>query len=392
MPVEHLYVHVPYCATKCRYCAFYSLTDGDASMAGYVDAVLAELRHYRQQLDLRPRTIFFGGGTPSLLPVPLWQKLLAALPVTDAEEFTIECNPATVTREKLETWRAGGVNRLSLGVQSFDAGLLEVLGRIHSASQAIETFQLMRAAGFDNINVDLMFALPGQTPAQWRDTLAQAIALQPEHISAYNLTLEEDTEFFRQAITIPVPEEQVAYYETTVATLAAAGYEQYEISNYAKPGRECAHNLAYWRIADYLGLGPSACSTIGPRRWENVSDTSRYIAALQGCSGGSASRRSFPESEQPAPHRGAATPALDVLPCPAIIASEEHLTPAQKDGERAAFGLRTRRGIPAHLVRGRWDAEIAELEADELVEWTGDSLRLTQRGLHYADEVAARFV
>jgi oxygen-independent coproporphyrinogen-3 oxidase len=296
MPVEHLYIHVPYCATKCRYCAFYSLTDGDASMASYVDAVLAELRHYRQQLDLRPRTIFFGGGTPSLLPVPLWQKLLASLPVTDVEEFTIECNPATVTREKLDTWRAGGVNRLSLGVQSFDAGLLEVLGRIHSAPQAIETFQLMRAAGFDNINVDLMFALPGQTPAQWRDTLGQAIALRPEHISAYNLTLEEDTEFIRQAITIPVPEEQVAYYETTVATLAAAGYEQYEISNYAKPGRECAHNLAYWRIADYLGLGPSACSTIGPRRWENVSDTSRYITALQRCSGGSASRRSFPYS------------------------------------------------------------------------------------------------
>ena len=359
MPVEHLYVHVPYCATKCRYCAFYSLTDGDASMACYVDAVLAELRQYRH-LDLRPQTIFFGGGTPSLLPVPLWEKLLAALPVAAATECTIECNPATVTREKLAVWRARGVNRLSLGVQSFDEGLLQVLGRIHSPQQVRETLALMRAAGFDNLNLDLMFALPGQTPAQWRDTLAEAIALQPEHISAYNLTLEEDTEFFRQAVTIPVPEEQVAYYETAVATLAAAGYEQYEISNYARPGRECAHNLAYWRIADYLGLGPSACSTIGQRRWENVSDTGQYIAALQ----------------------------AGQVP----VESAELLTPAQKDGERAAFGLRTRAGVEAQLVRGRWDAEIAELEAGDLVEWRGDRLRLTGRGLHYADEVAARFI
>jgi len=347
---EHLYIHVPFCAAKCPYCAFYSRPGTEAQMAAFVPAVLREL----QQHAVRPRTIFCGGGTPSLLPVTLWAELIAGLPRDEVAEWTIECNPATVDAQKAQLWRAGGVNRLSIGVQSFDDGLLRTLGRIHNAAEAERTFELARATGFDNINLDLMFALPGQTEAQWRATLDRAIGLRPEHISAYNLTLEEDTEFIRRYASRPA-EEDVAFYELTIETLAAAGYRQYEISNFALPGRECQHNLAYWQGRDYVGLGPSAVSTVAGRRWQNVADTDRYLAGAD------------------------------------IVASTEQLTPAIQQSERIAFGLRMRDGVPADLFRG-WETTAARLLADGLLERADDRVRLTRRGLLLADEVAAEFV
>jgi oxygen-independent coproporphyrinogen-3 oxidase len=355
--IEHLYFHVPFCGTKCPYCAFYSHPGGGDKMAGYVEAVLNEFEcRTRTSPAPQPQTIFFGGGTPSILPVNLWERLLTRLP--RAQEFTIECNPATVDAVKAALWLAHGVNRLSIGVQSFDNTLLQTLGRLHDAAQAQATYELVRAAGFDNVNLDLMFALPGQTRATWETTLHRAIALAPDHISAYCLTLEEDTEFLRRYRQSPAgTEEESALYELTVETLAAAGYQQYEISNYARPGRECAHNLAYWQGQDYLGCGPSAVSTIGPRRWQNVADTAAYLANPTGS-----------------------------------IVNEETLSADTKRSEQIAFGLRMRQGIPAQLLRNRWDTELARLTADGLLQQSNGRIRLTDRGRLFADEVAAEFV
>lgn len=305
-------------------------------MAGYVEAVLTELA---SAPPLQPKTVFIGGGTPSLLPVPLWERMLKALP-RPATEWTIECNPATVDASKARLWLSAGVNRLSLGVQSFDDNVLGMLGRVHTAQQAVDTYRLLRDTGFGNLNLDLMFGLPGQTLAQWHETLTKAIALQPEHISTYCLTVEEDTEFYRRGHLQPDDEQNVAQYELTIETLAAAGYRHYEISNFAKPGRECAHNLAYWQGKDYLGLGPSAVSTVGLRRWTNGGE-------------------------------------------------EEQLSEQIKRSERIAFGLRMLDGIPAGLVKGY---DVSRLLAAGLVQWRDDQLQLTRRGLRFADEVAAEFV
>lgn len=359
--VEHLYIHVPFCETKCRYCAFHSHPGGDAQMNAYVDALLRELDSVAPQLALA--TIFFGGGTPSILPVPLWEKILDALaqhfPVLP-REWTIECNPATVDADKARLWRDTGVNRISIGVQSFDDTLLQRLGRIHTVAEVETTVATIRAAGFDNINLDLMFGLPGQSMEQWRDSLRRALAFDPEHLAVYCLTIEEDTEFWQQfqhGTLRPDSDRELAMYEYLIETLTAAGYHHYEISNFVKPGRECLHNIAYWEGKDYLGLGPSACSTIGLRRWENIADTPAYVSAIQ-------------QARSP-------------------FDSEEQLSVATKQGERIAFGLRMLDGIPSELVKHH---DLTQLLADNLVRWQADRLQLTHRGLLFADEIATEFV
>jgi len=417
--VEHLYIHVPFCATKCRYCAFYSTPDHPETMAAYVDAVAAELQPWTRRLA--PKTIFIGGGTPSLLPPPLLQKLFEGLrrfwavpwiderpvelsvgsdrradrvlktrrarrsrPTGDEPqeiskiiEWTVECNPATVSPEKMAVFKAAGVNRISLGVQSLEDSLLLTLGRIHTAETALATYRALRAAGFDNLNLDLMFGLPGQTLEQWRTTLARAIDLQPEHFSTYCLSFEEDTEFFKlfQAGHLQHhAERELAMYELALETLAAAGYRQYEISNFAKPGRECRHNIAGWEGRDYLGLGPSACSTVAGRRWQNIANIDQYVAGW---------RASLPAS------RAGSVP---LEPSPPVIEFEEHVSETMQAAERAAFGLRMNTGVPAEVVRGRWDQQVSELLAAELVEWHAGRLQPTKRGILFADEVAAAFV
>ena len=378
-PVEHLYVHVPFCAAKCHYCAFYSEAGSADQMAGYVDAVLREFDSAvaalaKRGYNVAPRTIFFGGGTPSLLPATLMKRLLeavgrarcphraaigadgglrAARP-TDDVEFTIECNPSTVSTEKAKLFRQFGVNRISMGLQSLDDTTLDVLGRVHSVEAGIASYRKLREAGFDNINLDLMFGLPGQTMETWRDTLRQVIALQPEHVSTYCLILEEDTHFWsllQQGHIKPDDELELAMYEAGMMMLADAGYRQYEVSNFAKPGRECRHNIAYWEGKDYIGLGPSACSTVGNRRWQNS-------AELEGWR----------------------------------VGNEEVLTPELREAERAAFGMRMNAGVPAELVRGRWDKEVTELLSADLVQWRDGRLQPTRRGILFADEIAAEFV
>jgi oxygen-independent coproporphyrinogen-3 oxidase len=391
--VEHLYVHVPFCAAKCNYCGFYSEAGSAAKMGDYVDAVLAELGGFAGQLA--PRTIFFGGGTPSLLPAALMRRILEGLrqsvSLKGVTEWTVECNPATVSSEKAKLFREFGVNRISMGVQALDDESLKTLGRVHSVKSAIASYGKLREAGFDNINLDLMFGLPGQTLAHWRRTLGEAIALQPEHFSTYCLILEEDTHFWsllQNGSIKPDDELELAMYETAMEMLAAAGYRQYEISNFAKPNRPCAHNIAYWEGKDYLGLGPSACSTVGGRRWQNIPDIDSYIEGIRSRRPSRGERRDAAPADVGEPK---AEPSGGERVQPVVI-FEEVLTPELRAAERAAFGMRMNAGVPAELVTGRWDKEIAELLSAELVQWRDNRLQPTKRGILFADEVAAQFV
>ncbi len=311
-------------------------------------------------------TIFFGGGTPTALTTAQLALLLdgfqSELDLTELKEWTFEANPGSVSERKARLLREHGVNRISLGVQSFDDGLLELLGRDHSAAQAEASFDLLRRAGFETLNVDLMFGLPGQTLAQWQETLRRAIALQPDHVSAYCLTYEEDTDFFlRQArgeFRVDA-EADAAFFETTIELLAEAGLEQYEISNFARPGFESVHNRAYWRGEDYLGIGPSAVSTRGLRRWQNVCDYRAY--------------------------------ADRVLAGESPSTGGEILTPEMKRAEAIALGLRTRLGVPNEWI-ANWPDEIAEFIDLGLMERDERRAVLTRSGRLLADSVAEAFM
>ena len=281
--IAHLYVHIPFCPKVCPYCSFYKESSDRHKTARFLDAVLVEADGHAT--GLRPRTIFFGGGTPTALTTSQLRYLISGLreriDISDLEEFTVEMNPATVSLEKAAMLREMGVNRVSMGVQSWDDGLLATLGRVHSSQQARRSYALLREAGFDNINLDLIFGIPGQNREQWRATLEETLALESDHVSAYCLTYEEDTEYFaRMTRSEYVPDKSLEadLFEMTMEMLEGSGFSQYEISNYARPNRECRHNLAYWLGEDFLGLGPSAFSTVGNKRWKNVSDTAKYVS------------------------------------------------------------------------------------------------------------------
>ena len=366
--IAHLYVHIPFCPKICPYCSFYKETSDRNKTARFLDAILLELDQQQRVLPpLRPRTIFFGGGTPSALSTPQLDYLLTGLrdrlDLSALEEWTLEMNPATVSLEKARALRQLGVNRVSMGVQSWEPQLLAVLGRVHSAEQARRSYDILREAGFTNVNLDLIFGVPTQTPAMWERSLAHTVALRPEHISAYNLTYEEDTDFFRRFTSGELTQNADAdadLFERTADLLAASGYEPYEISNFARPGCECAHNLAYWEGRDYLGLGPSAFSTVGERRWANVRDTAAYNDRI---------------------HLG-------------VTAADfgEHVPPAMRRAESIAFGLRTNRGVAREALRA-WPAEVAEFEALGLLEMAaGSRILLTRKGRLLADTVAGAFI
>lgn len=379
--MRHLYVHVPICASLCHYCAFYSEPSKGDTIHRYLEALEIELAHWMPRLQ--PKTIFFGGGTPTLLNVRQLERVLGHIShfTPHVSEFTFECNPATLSLDKARVLRSLGVNRISMGVQSFDERILEKLGRIHTPEQALKSYETLREAGFDNVNIDLMFALPGQDMADWEKTLRKAIALQPEHISTYCLTLEEDTIFwrlFQEGAIKPSEDQEIEMYQRTWDILEAAGYEQYEISNFARRSvatnvsswtpHRCAHNIAYWRAADWIGLGPSAASHCDGRRWKNISNTDEYIARLR-------------RGDSPADF-------------------EETLDEATRAGEYVAFGLRMMEGVSMPAFRERfgrelselWPGELDSLHAEGLIERTPDRIRLTPRGKLLADEVSAHFV
>ncbi len=271
-----LYVHIPFCKQKCRYCDFASWAGMADRMDSYADLLLEEAEQQKGLMKGGAETVYIGGGTPSLLPSPLLRRLISGLRsvlgISPDAEFTMEANPGTVTETWLRAARSCGVNRLSLGVQAFQDHLLAVLGRIHRFREAEETVRAARKAGFANLSLDLMFGLPGQTEAEWRETLEAALALNPEHISAYGLIPEEGTpleaELSSGRLTLPDPASERNMYADAKALLGKHGYSPYEVSNFAKSGYECRHNLGYWKQVPYLGLGVSAASMTGLKKEE----------------------------------------------------------------------------------------------------------------------------
>lgn len=362
--IEHLYIHIPFCPNICPYCAFYKESAGRERVETFLDALLKETGDWSSRL--RPRTIFFGGGTPSALSIPQFEKLLGGLrdllDLSVLEEWTIEMNPATVAPDKAALLRKAGINRVSMGVQSWDDAVLKSLGRTHDADKAEESFRILRGAGFDNVSIDLIFGVPGQSLDSWRATLERSLRLAPEHLSAYGLTYEEDTEFFRKLGRGEMaPDEglEADQFELTSELLGNAGYLQYEVSNYALPGRESLHNSAYWSGNDYLGLGPSAFSTVEKKRWRNIRETGLYSTSTLG-----------------------GKTAVDF---------KENVDAALKARERAAFGMRTLRGLPFTEAEA-WENELEDLRIKGLVTHGTDRWLLTPRGRLLADTVAEIFV
>lgn len=364
--VRHLYVHIPFCARICPYCAFYKERADPAQTDRFCTAIIEELRTLASRFDLQPETIFFGGGTPTALSSAHLEILLrgfqSELDLTPLKEWTIEANPGSVSPHKAALLSDCGVTRVSLGVQSWDDSLLTLLGREHNAAQAEESFHILRAAGIGSLNVDLMFGLPGQTLAQWQATLAKTVALQPDSVSAYCLTYEEDTEFFLRRARgeyRPDIETDARFFETTMRMMEAGGFRQYEISNYARAGHESAHNRGYWAGEDYLGIGPSAFSTVSEERWQNVADYRIYSDRI--------------------------------LADKSAVISTEPLSPAMKRAEQIALSLRTRWGVPVEWLEP-WPAERAEFIELEMLRADGDRFVLTEKGKLLADTVAAAFV
>ncbi len=364
--VRHLYVHIPFCARICPYCAFYKELLDRSETNRFCEAILGELQSQVKERSLIPTTIYFGGGTPTALTSAQLDHLLTgfirSLDLSQLVEWTMEANPGSVSARKAESLGQLGVTRISLGVQSWDNDLLKLLGREHDATQAEQSFQILRAAGFENINIDLMFGLPGQSINQWRKSLERTIALGPEHISTYCLTYEEDTEFFLRHARGEFRQNDDAdaeFLDVAMSMLEAAGYEHYEISNYAKPEFRSLHNGGYWSGADYLGIGPSAFSTIGLTRFQNIPNFRKYSEAV--LSEGSA------------------------------IGSVEHLTGEMKRAERIALALRTDTGVPERLLES-FEAETGEFVRLGLLQKADDRFVLTRAGKALADSVAAELV
>ncbi len=328
-------------------------------MTAFVDALLKEM----EGRPLKPKTIFFGGGTPTMLSETHMERLLRGLrervDVSEVVEFTMEANPRNVTASKAAMMRDLGVTRVSLGVQTWDEATLKTLGRDHSPTEAEETWGVLRDAKFPSLNLDLMFSIPGQSLDVWRNTLEYTLASRPDHISAYNLNYEEDTDFFRRLKTgeFRLDEDRDAdFFNLAIDMIEAGGFEHYEISNYARPGYRSVHNEAYWLGEDYLGIGPGAFSTVDGKRWHNVKDTSRYIAmTLAG------------ENTK-----------TDV----------EELTPEQRRTERFGLELRTARGLPVDLIAPESRKMLETLRGQGLLTFDEQFVRLTRAGKPLVDPIA----
>lgn len=362
-PTRHLYLHIPFCRHKCGYCDFNAYAGMDRLMPAYVDALVAELR---RAVESRPfeqlDTLYLGGGTPSLLPAHLMTRLLEAVHgsfrLAPGAEVTLEANPASTDPQKLAAWRAGGVNRLSLGVQGFDPRALAVLERKTDGAQAVRAYRQARAAGFENVNLDLIFAVPFQSPESWRHTMRRAAELEPEHLSCYALTFEPGTLLTRRRDRGAVPEVEADLQwdllDMAVEELDGLGYRRYEVSNWARPGLESRHNQAYWACRPVYGAGAGAHSyaTDGERawRWWNVARPRDYIAAS-----------------------------------PSVREDGEELDGRKARAEALMMGLRTVWGADAPAG---FDAEVKQLQRDGLVTQDGRHLTPTRRGLDLHNQVA----
>jgi oxygen-independent coproporphyrinogen III oxidase len=375
-PIRALYVHVPFCRTLCGYCDFYSVVLEPDRAGPLVDAEIAELASARAVGPIVCDTIFVGGGTPTVLPPDQLARLLhacAGLAGKDGPiEFTVEANPATLGPEVARLLVTAGVNRVSIGAQSFDPAELRALERTHEPADVIDTVALCRRQGIAQISLDLIFAIPGQTLESWLASLTAAIDLGPDHISCYGLTYEEGTPLHRRLqdglVERTDPDLEADLYEAAIDTLAAAGYAQYEISNFARPGAECRHNLVYWHNQPYLGIGPAAAGFVDGLRYKNVPDIAQYVHAIQ--AGQSAH------------------------------AEEECLPPERRARETAMLALRLAEGLNRRSFADRFGddpaiffaAAIEKHARAGLLELTPTAIRLTRPGRPLADTVIADFL
>ena len=387
-----LYLHIPFCGTKCTYCDFNTYAGIDDQVPDYVGALKKELRGWSNLL-LRPpvRTIFLGGGTPSYLPTDDIEGILTevrqAYVVDETAEVTMECNPGDVTPERASVWLGAGVNRVSMGAQCFDDGLLALLGRRHTAFEARQAFQTLRESGFSNLSLDLIYGLPYQSLEQWTDTLDVALSLAPDHFSLYSLQVETGTPLAVDVATgrYPVPDDDLAadMYEEAQRRLVARGFAQYEISNWSKPGLESQHNLIYWRNEPYLGVGAGAHSWVAGQRFANLASPRRYVTVVG-------------DTYSPLGPDPVATMRVPAGP----VEQVDVTTPATDVAETMMMGMRLNEGVSASRFFDRFGTTLGVVFQDEidrllslgLVETTGRAIRLSERGRLLGNEVFAEFI
>ena len=370
-----VYIHIPFCATKCYYCAFNTYTFHNAQAEAYLQALRTEMELYASETDSL-QTIFIGGGTPSILSADALAQLFADIhsifTISPEAEITVECNPGTVDPEKLSVMRNSGINRLSFGLQAMQDETLKQLGRIHTVPEFLHSYHLTREHGFDNVNIDLIFALPEQSMEAWHHTLNAVISLEPEHISAYNLVMEEATPFYEQwqagKLHLPSEDTEADMFQYTIETLTTHGYTHYEICNFAKPKHFAKHNLVYWNNQACIGLGVGACGYVNGVRYTNIRGIAPYIDALR-------------QHNKP-------------------ISETEHLTGHAEKAETLMLALRKREGISLEGYQNRFGEEIEDAFGEILNKWddlhlleqTGTHLRFTDRGLFLANEVFVELI
>ena len=371
IPLE-LYVHIPFCVRKCQYCDFLSGPSDEETKDRYIEALLKEIRAAEHTEDYEIVSVFIGGGTPSALKAEAIASIMRTLQeqffFCEDAEVTIEANPGTVDLEKLTIYRNVGINRLSLGLQSTDAEELKLLGRIHSYEEFLKSYEWARKAGFSNINIDLMFAIPGQTGEAWRQHLYQVAELNPEHISAYSLIIEEGTPFAEQNLDLPDEDTEYQMYEDTAEILERYGYRQYEISNYAKQGYMCRHNAGYWQRREYLGFGLGASSLYGGMRFSNTHQMQEYLK----------------ESRNPDQIRKDVT----------VLSRNERIE------EFMFLGLRMTEGISEKKFEENFDVRLMDVYGDILQKYEETGFmehiearwRLTRKGIHVSNHILADFL
>jgi len=369
-----LYIHIPFCRKKCLYCDFNSYECREQDADSYIRALIREIGMYREKYNLKYRTVFIGGGTPTVINYALIGSIMSEIrsELADDAEVSIECNPGTVTAESLKYYRSIGINRLSIGLQAWQDTLLNKIGRIHSVDEFLETYENARKAGFENINADLMFALPGQTMDMWRETVSNICSLGVEHISCYSLKLEEGTRLYdmKEKGLIVLPDEDLdrEMYHYAVSVFEENGYAQYEISNFAKPGFRCLHNLIYWKNEEYIGVGAGSHSKLDGTRFWNEAGIDGYVGLIE--------RGSFP------------------------VAGGESVSEEEDMWETIILALRLNEGLDLDAFESKYNVDftskygkaIGKMKNTGLVSLEGKRLKLTARGRDLSNSVFIEFI
>jgi len=370
MKYAGIYIHIPFCAIKCMYCDFYSIADREDSIPKFIEAIIKEIEQC--EIDVSEwiiDTIFIGGGTPSLIQEHHMDSILSCLnkkyDLSNLKELTIEANPGEAPKDRLKAFNSMGINRISIGVQSFQPELLKFLTRIHDRDQIFETYDNARSAGFNNINCDLIYSIPGQIWSHWNNDLATIMRMDPEHISAYTLTAEKGTDLFsmvsNDAISMPSKDQESDWFTRTHAILSKNGHEAYEVSNFSKPGFECIHNLHYWNIEPYLAFGPSAHGYDGKYRWNNARSLDQYIERVM--SGNSP------------------------------MSMKEEITLLDYTNEKIGFGMRMIKGIDLDMIPNKFqkklknNIKIIEQKYPDHIQVSDKSFTFTQKGMLFADQL-----